>query len=134
MILKIRILRCLTRLFMILVSPTMTWYSKELLIFNICVCGFMSSLQKNLERFLIRIVASTQTCLCLFLKLISNLFSELKRCISSGLKTSQTHPFHIQFEAASVKVEQPLHIPFVDSDQSNRLRTLVFNVNQQKNP
>ena len=47
MTLKVRILRCLRRLFIILVSLTMTWFSEKMLISTRCIHGFMSNLIKK---------------------------------------------------------------------------------------
>ena len=44
MTLKLRILRSLTRLFIILVSLTMSLFSEKMLIFNRCISGWMSNL------------------------------------------------------------------------------------------
>ena len=47
MTLKIRILRSLTRLFIILVSLTMSLFSEKMLIFNRCISSFMPKLIKK---------------------------------------------------------------------------------------
>ena len=47
MTLKVRILRCSRRLFIILVSITMTWFSEKMLIFNICRNGLIPNLIKK---------------------------------------------------------------------------------------
>ena len=47
MTLKIRILRCSRRLFIILVSLTVTLFSEKMLIFTRCIRGFMSNLIKK---------------------------------------------------------------------------------------
>ena len=47
MTLKIRIFRCLRRLFIILVSLTMTLFSEKMLISSRCIHGFMSNLIKK---------------------------------------------------------------------------------------
>ena len=47
MTLKLRILRSLTRLFIILLSLTMSLFSEKMLIFNRCVSGLMSNLIKK---------------------------------------------------------------------------------------
>ena len=47
MTLKVRILRCSRRLFIILVSLTMTWFSEKMLISTRCIHGFMSILIKK---------------------------------------------------------------------------------------
>ena len=47
MTLKVRILRCSRRLFIILVSLTMTWFSEKMLISTRCIHGFMSNLIKK---------------------------------------------------------------------------------------
>ena len=45
--LKVQILRCSRRLFIILVSLTMTWFSEKVLISTRCIHGFMSNLIKK---------------------------------------------------------------------------------------
>ena len=47
MTLKLRILRSLTRLFIILVSLTMSLFSEKMLISNRCISGFMPNLIKK---------------------------------------------------------------------------------------
>ena len=47
MTLKVRILRCSRRLFIILVSLTMTWFSEKMFISTRCIHGFMSNLIKK---------------------------------------------------------------------------------------
>ena len=47
MTLKVRILRCSRRLFIILVSLTMTWFSEKMLTSTRCIHGFMSNLIKK---------------------------------------------------------------------------------------
>ena len=47
MTLKIQILRCWRRLFIILVSLTMKWFSEKMLISTRCIHGFMSNLIKK---------------------------------------------------------------------------------------
>ena len=47
MTLKVRILQSLTRLFIILVSLTMSLFSEKMLIFNRCISGLMSNLIKK---------------------------------------------------------------------------------------
>ena len=47
MTLKGRILRCSRRVFIILVSLMMTWFSEKMLIFTRCIHGFMSNLIKK---------------------------------------------------------------------------------------
>ena len=47
MTLKVRTLRCLRRLFIILVSLMLTWFSKKMLISTRCIHGFMSNLIKK---------------------------------------------------------------------------------------
>ena len=47
MTLKIRILRCSRRLFIILVSLTVTLFSGKMLIYTRCILGFMSNLIKK---------------------------------------------------------------------------------------
>ena len=47
MTLKVRILRCLRRLFINLVSLTMTWFSEKMLVSTRCIHGFMSNLIKK---------------------------------------------------------------------------------------
>ena len=47
MTLKVRILICSRRLFIILVSLTMTWFSEKMLISTRCIHGFMSKLIKK---------------------------------------------------------------------------------------
>ena len=47
MALKVQILRCSRRLFIILVSLTMTWFSEKMLISTRCIHGFMSNLIKK---------------------------------------------------------------------------------------
>ena len=47
MTLKVRILRYSRRLFIILVSLTMTWFSEKMLISPWCIHGFMSNLIKT---------------------------------------------------------------------------------------
>ena len=47
MTLKLRILRSLTRLFIILVSLTKSLFSEKMLISNRCICGLMSNLIKK---------------------------------------------------------------------------------------
>ena len=47
MTLKVRILRCLRRLFLILVSLTMTWFNEKMLISTRFIHGFMSDLIKK---------------------------------------------------------------------------------------
>ena len=47
MTLKLRILRFLTRLFIILVSLTRSLFSEKMLISNRCICGLMSNLIKK---------------------------------------------------------------------------------------
>ena len=47
MTLKVRILRCSRRLFIILVSLTMAWFNEKMLISTKCIHGFMSNLIKK---------------------------------------------------------------------------------------
>ena len=47
MTLKVQILRCLRRLFIIMVSLTMTWFSDKMLTSTTCIYGFMSNLIKK---------------------------------------------------------------------------------------
>ena len=47
MTLKLRILRSLTRLFIMLVSLTWSLFCEKMLIFNRCICGLMSNLIKK---------------------------------------------------------------------------------------
>ena len=47
MTLKVRILRCSRRLFIILVSLAMTWFSEKMLISTRCIHGFMPILIKK---------------------------------------------------------------------------------------
>ena len=49
MTLKLRIVRSLTRLFIILVDLTMTSFSEKMLIFNRCIQGLMTNLIKKSE-------------------------------------------------------------------------------------
>ena len=52
--LKIRILRSSRRLFIILVSLTMTWCSENTLIFKVCRHGLMPNLIRKFRRYLIQ--------------------------------------------------------------------------------
>ena len=47
MTLKVRLLRCSRRLFIILASLRMTWFSEKMLISSWCIHGFMSNLIKK---------------------------------------------------------------------------------------
>ena len=52
MTLKVWILRCLRRLFIILVSLAMTWFGEKMITSTRCTHGFMSNLIKNLGQTL----------------------------------------------------------------------------------
>ena len=53
MTLSIKILRCSRRLFIILVSLMMAWFSEKILISTWCIHGFMLNLIKNLLQYLL---------------------------------------------------------------------------------